>query len=86
MSKMSVEMKMIKNELRRAGLPTRGVLMQEFRNMSFKDEKKWYKIKARAHKRVDELSDQFPFAFGEHKRAQYDAEFINRFSVKGVIS
>ena len=86
MSKISAEMCMIKQELRRSGLPTRGVLSQEFQKMNFEQEKKWYQIKTKAHKKAEELAKTFPFAFGEHKRQQYDAEFINRFSKKGVIA
>ena len=86
MSRISAEMCMVKNELRRSGLPTRGVLAQEYSKMNFEQEKRWYQIKSRAHKRVEELSKVFPYAFGEYKRERYDAEFINRFSGKGVIA
>ncbi len=86
MSKTTVKMYMIKQELRRAGLPTRGVLAQEFKNMNFEQEKKWHQIKTKAHKRTEELAKAFPFAFGEYKKSQYDAEFINRFSRKEVMS
>ncbi|MBW6461866.1 MAG: hypothetical protein K0B07_02365 [DPANN group archaeon] len=79
MSKTTVKMYMIKQELRRAGLPTRGVLAQEFQNMNFEQEKKWHQIKTKAHNRTEELAKTFPFAFGEYKKTQYDAEFLNRF-------
>ncbi|MCK4927657.1 MAG: hypothetical protein KAS11_04255 [Candidatus Aenigmarchaeota archaeon] len=86
MSKISAEMCMVKNELRRSGLPTRGVLAQEYRKMNFDQEKRWYQIKTRAHKRVEELAKAFPFAFGEHKKYKYDAEFIEQLTRKGVMA
>ncbi len=80
MSKARAEMCMIKQGLREAGLPTRGIYTQEFRDMSFDQEKRWHKIKTRAHKRVETLSKTFPFAFGEYKRKQYDNQFIELLS------
>ncbi len=86
MSKISAEMCMVKNELRRSGLPTRGVLAQEYRKMNFDQEKRWYQIKTRAHKRVEELAKAFPYAFGEYKRCKHDAEFIEQLTRKGVMA
>ncbi len=86
MSKISAEMCMVKNELRRSGLSTRGVLAQEYRKMNLEQEKKWYQIKSKAHKRVEELAKAFPYAFGEYKKSRYDAEFIELITRKGVMA
>ena len=75
----NIELCMIKNELRKEGLSTRGIFLQEFRDMSISDQKKWYNIKQKAKRRVDELEKIFPHAFGTFKREQYAREFINQF-------
>lgn len=62
-----VEMCLIKNELRRAGLPTRGVYFQEFARLGFEQEKKWHRIREKAKARAAELADRFPFAMGAYR-------------------
>ncbi len=70
------ELCLIKQNLRKAGLPTKGVLIQAFGDRSIKDQKQWKEIKEKARKRTKELADAFPFAFGVYQQEKYSRDYI----------
>ncbi|MBW6451586.1 MAG: hypothetical protein K0B02_02555 [DPANN group archaeon] len=74
----SIELAMIKNELRNEGFSTKGILLQEFRDMNMDDQKKWHNIKTKVRLRIDELEKLFPYAFGTYRKEQYAQEYITQ--------
>ena len=79
------EMYLMKNILREQGLPTHGLIMQEFRKKPIEDERRLFIAREKAKLRVAELSRIFPNAFGAHKKRQYENEFLQRITGKNYI-
>ena len=76
---INAEMCLMKQNLRNEGLSTKGLFIQEFKNMSIEDEKKWCKARKRAKARIAELANVFPHAFGAYNQEKYNRDFIGRF-------
>ncbi len=75
---MESEMCLLRQNLRKEGLSTKGIFVEEFRKKSFDEEKKWHHAREKARKRVRELSDMFPHAFGAHRQERFNREFFQR--------
>ncbi len=75
---MESEMCLLRQNLRKEGLSTKGIFVEEFRKKSFDEEKKWHQAREKARRRVKELSDMFPYAFGMHAQERFDREFFLR--------
>ena len=73
------EMCLLRHNLREEGLSTRGIFVEEFRNKSIEDEKKWFRAREKAKNRIKELEDTFPYAFGKFKKEKIEREFLARF-------
>ncbi len=79
------EMYLMKNILREQGIPTHGLLIQEFRKKPIEDERRLFLAREKAKRRVAELTSIFPNAFGAYKKRQYENEFIQRLTGKTCI-
>ncbi|MCK4968061.1 MAG: hypothetical protein KAS12_03310 [Candidatus Aenigmarchaeota archaeon] len=75
---IACEMTLMKNNLRAEGLSTKGIFLQDFKNISVEDEKKWFQAKKRAKTRMAELKNLFPYAFGAYSQEKYAKEFLEQ--------
>lgn len=75
---MEAEMCLLRHNLRKEGLPTNGIFMEEFRRRSVEDEKKWFRAREKAKSRLKELENMFPYAFGKYKHEKFEREFFTR--------
>lgn len=80
---IEAEMSILKGMLREQGLPTQGILMDEFRKRPIEDEKKLFTAREKAKNRVKELSWHFPHAFGVKSRREFENEFVQEILSRG---
>ena len=83
------EMILLKNKLKEMGLNPKDMLFYEFRNLSIEHEKKFQKAKEEARKRIEELADMFPHAFGKYGKREttlQDLLWSAGINHRGVIS
>ena len=76
-----LELNLIKQGLKKAGLPVRGLFYNNYRNLSSDEKKQWTCIQDTARSRVKVLKDTFPFAFGEFRKMDLQREFLAKFDV-----
>lgn len=72
------EMCLLRQNLRKEGLSTKGIFLEEFRTKNLDDEKKWHRAREKARARLKELQELFPYTFGLYSQEKYDREFLSR--------
>ena len=68
----------VKNILREHGIDTKDLYLNEYRGLTFEQEKMLTKARQFARKRVKELEDVFPFAFGKYQTSRLKQELLLR--------
>ncbi|MCK5473903.1 MAG: hypothetical protein KAI53_00720 [Candidatus Aenigmarchaeota archaeon] len=77
---IACEMALVKSDLRKQGLSTKGIFMQDYRKGSVSDEIKWCRAKKRARARIEELANIFPYAFGTYAQERYAKDFLEQYA------
>ncbi len=75
---IETEMCLLRQNLRKEGLSTKGIFVEEFRKKTFDEERKWHQAREKARNRVKELQDKFPFAFGGYRQERFERDFLLR--------
>ena len=80
------EMILLKNKLKEMGLNPRDMFLYEFRNLSIEHEKKFQKARKEAKRRIEELANMFPHAFGKYRKEKAMEEWLWSITGKKVSS